>query len=31
MGPVHVWLDAQGRLTKVEVPDQAVRAERLPS
>jgi hypothetical protein len=30
IGPVHVWLDAQGRLMKVEVPDQALRAERLP-
>lgn len=31
MGPVHVWLDADGRLMKVEAPDQALRAERLPA
>jgi hypothetical protein len=30
IGPVHVWLDAQGRLMKVEVPDQSLHAERLP-
>jgi hypothetical protein len=30
MGPVHVWLDAEGRLMKVEAPDQTLRAERLP-
>jgi hypothetical protein len=30
IGPVHVWLDTQGRLMKVEVPDQSLRAERLP-
>jgi hypothetical protein len=30
-GPVHVWLDARGRLMKVELPDQRLRAERLPT
>jgi len=30
MGPVHVWLDTEGRLMKVEAPDQTLRAERLP-
>lgn len=30
LGPVHVWLDAAGRLLKVEVPDQGLRAERQP-
>ena len=30
-GPVHVWLAADGRLMKVELPDQRVRAERLPT
>lgn len=30
MGPVHVWLDRDGRLMKVEVPDRSLRAERLP-
>lgn len=29
-GPVHVWLSAEGRLMKVEVPARALRAERLP-
>ena len=31
MGPVHVWLDADGRLMKVEAPDQTLSAERLPA
>ncbi len=31
MGPVHVWLDSGGHLMKVEVPDQTLRAERLPA
>jgi hypothetical protein len=30
-GPVHVWLDADGRLMKVELPEQRLRAERLPT
>lgn len=30
MGPVHVWLDRDGRLMKVEMPDRSLRAERLP-
>lgn len=30
MGPVHVWLDRDGRLMKVEMPDRHLRAERLP-
>jgi hypothetical protein len=30
LGPVHVWLDRHGRLMKVELPDQELRAERLP-
>jgi hypothetical protein len=30
MGPVHVWLDRDGRLMKVEMPDGGLRAERLP-
>jgi hypothetical protein len=30
-GPVHVWLAADGRLMKVELPDRRLRAERLPS
>ena len=30
MGPVHVWLDRDGRLMKVEIPDRSLRAERLP-
>jgi hypothetical protein len=30
LGPVHVWLDAEGRLMMVEVPDQGLRAERQP-
>jgi hypothetical protein len=30
MGPVHVWLDRDGRLMKVEIPDSSLRAERLP-
>jgi hypothetical protein len=30
MGPVHVWLDRDGRLMKVEMPDRGLRAERLP-
>ena len=30
MGPVHVWLDRDGRLMKVEIPDRGLRAERLP-
>ena len=29
-GPIHVWLSAEGRLMKVEVPARALRAERLP-
>jgi hypothetical protein len=31
IGPVHVWLDTDGRLMKVEAPDQTLRAERLPT
>lgn len=31
LGPVHVWLDTQGRLMKVEAPDRSLRAERLPA
>jgi hypothetical protein len=31
IGPVHVWLDTEGRLMKVEAPDQTLRAERLPA
>lgn len=30
-GPVHVWLTADSRLMKVEIPDRGWRAERLPS
>lgn len=30
MGPVHVWLDRDGRLMKVEMPERGLRAERLP-
>jgi hypothetical protein len=30
-GPVHVWLAPDGRLMKVELPDEHLRAERLPS
>jgi len=30
MGPVHVWLNPDGRLMKVELPEQSLRAERLP-
>ncbi len=30
-GPVHLWLDARGRLMKVEVPDRRIVAERLPA
>lgn len=30
MGAVHVWLDRDGRLMKVEIPDRNLRAERLP-
>lgn len=30
MGPVHVWLDRDGRLMRVEIPDRGLRAERLP-
>lgn len=30
MGPVHVWLDHDGHLMKVELPDRGLRAERLP-
>jgi hypothetical protein len=30
MGPVHVWLDRDGRLARVEIPDRGLRAERLP-
>ena len=30
MGPVHVWLDRDGRLMKVDMPDRSLRAERLP-
>jgi hypothetical protein len=29
-GPVHVWLSADGRLMKVEIPARTLRAERLP-
>jgi hypothetical protein len=29
-GPIHVWLSPEGRLMKVEVPAQGLRAERLP-
>jgi hypothetical protein len=30
MGSVHVWLDHDGHLMKVELPDRGLRAERLP-
>lgn len=30
MGPVHVWLDRDGRLMKIEMPERSLRAERLP-
>ncbi|HET9709785.1 MAG TPA: hypothetical protein VFP39_15905 [Gemmatimonadales bacterium] len=30
-GPVHLWLGNGGRLMKVELPDQKLTAERLPS
>ncbi len=29
-GPVHVWLAADGRIMKVEIPDRKITAERLP-
>ena len=29
-GPVHVWLDQEGRPVKIEVPSRGVRAELLP-